>query len=839
MYESTIKTSTQTLKQTPIETNGEIPSSRFGHSFTILTPEISILFGGAKGNLKTYHFSNETYIFNFKNKKWTNIEYSNFNLTKEEIPSPRAAHGSCKNDNLQILIYSGSTDLNNKNDDLWLFDYNIYLKTLKNNFIYNNNFGKLWQKIPILGITPGKRYGHSLIFISPSIFLFGGNLSSNLLSNDVFLINLNNIPYSWIKINISNDSKIPSPRMYHSFCVYDNKMIIIGGRNEKNNALNDIWMLYKGNDKKYYWKLCNENNKNNNFNCLIGRYNHSNVLFGSLLILIGGRNKFYKENLDIEVFDFENENIFKFKGIGLYRQNTFIIENNIYIYSGFIIQNNIISSMNFFYVINLDDLFKNSNLYNKYKEILIKKNNNNFLFDRRVQTLNLPKNNFENKYILEKDNINKNQNIKKNIECKFHLSHDVIIGNTDNTILSENITHFISEDDELIYTNIIFRKLSINKLQEEKKRIGNDKINNQLLNQKKYNIKIIDKIINFLLRPFDWINLKNKLNDFSKEELILLIKESKNIIEKDKSLLKVRSPCKIFGNLFGQYNDLMRFFSSFGNPSDIILNGDIYIFNYIFLGNFIDLGFESLEIIFLLIALKVKFPKNIFLIRGNHEDINLNKYNGLIDECKEKLNDNINDNESIFILLNDLFNYLPFGIIIDQNILCIHSGIGNNIKLISDIENIKRPINIDLNNKESIVYQLLYSECQENENYNIKINNYENNNNNNNDNNKNICKFYSKNHLNEFMTENKIELIITSHKFINDGIKSFFNDKLIVVNSSTDFLDKYDNVGGMLYVAKKTIKKPIQIIPKLINVFKEEKGKKFRKYDNFSSNNIL
>ncbi len=86
----------------------------------------------------------------------------------------------------------------------------------------------------------------------------------------------------------------------------------------------------------------------------------------------------------------------------------------------------------------------------------------------------------------------------------------------------------------------------------------------------------------------------------------------------------------------------MRFFSSFGNPSDINLNGDIYIFNYIFLGNFIDFGFESLEII-LLIALKVQFPKNLFLIRGNHKDININKYNGLSDECKEKLNDNIND----------------------------------------------------------------------------------------------------------------------------------------------------------------------------------------------------
>jgi protein phosphatase len=316
-----------------------------------------------------------------------------------------------------------------------------------------------------------------------------------------------------------------------------------------------------------------------------------------------------------------------------------------------------------------------------------------------------------------------------------------------------------------------------------------------------------------LLRPFDWINIKDKLSEISKEEIISLINEAQNIFEKDKSLIQVRSPCKIFGNLFGQYSDLMRFFSSFGNPSETNQMGDIYIMNYIFLGNCIDLGFESLEVIFLLIALKVKYPNNIYLIRGNHEDINVNSFNGLSDECKEKLNDNIKSPDSIFMKLNNLFNYFPLGITIDQHILCVHSGIGNNIKSISEIENINRPVNIDLNDKDNIVNQLLYSDCQENENpMNYKI--------------------YSKNHLNEFMSNNKLELLITSHKFINEGIKSFYNDKLIVVNSATDFLDKYENIGGMLNVAKKTVKRPIQIIPKLINVFKEEKGNKFRKIQN-------
>ena len=55
-------------------------------------------------------------------------------------------------------------------------------------------------------------------------------------------------------------------------------------------------------------------------------------------------------------------------------------------------------------------------------------------------------------------------------------------------------------------------------------------------------------------------------------------------------------------------------------------------------------------------------------------------------------------------------------------------------------------------------------------------------------------------------------------RFINEGIKSFYNDKLIIVNSSTDFLDKYNNIGGMINVAKRTVKRPIQIIPKLFKL---------------------
>ena len=68
----------------------------------------------------------------------------------------------------------------------------------------------------------------------------------------------------------------------------------------------------------------------------------------------------------------------------------------------------------------------------------------------------------------------------------------------------------------------------------------------------------------------------------------------------------MRPPVKIIGDLHGSYIDLMRFFDIWKSPSD---NGDIHAFDYLFLGNYVDKGQYSLEIICLLFALKLKYPK--------------------------------------------------------------------------------------------------------------------------------------------------------------------------------------------------------------------------------------
>ena len=111
-----------------------------------------------------------------------------------------------------------------------------------------------------------------------------------------------------------------------------------------------------------------------------------------------------------------------------------------------------------------------------------------------------------------------------------------------------------------------------------------------------------------------------------------LCEEVEKIVATESTLLRLRAPLKVFGDIHGQIGDLNRFFENFGAPTDdISLKGDIEAFGYLFLGDYVDRGNKSLETILLLFALKLKHPEDIHLLRGSHEDKRINRFMGFGD----------------------------------------------------------------------------------------------------------------------------------------------------------------------------------------------------------------
>ena len=110
----------------------------------------------------------------------------------------------------------------------------------------------------------------------------------------------------------------------------------------------------------------------------------------------------------------------------------------------------------------------------------------------------------------------------------------------------------------------------------------------------------------------------------TENEIIFLIKSSTKIFSEQEILLDLEAPIAILGDIHGQYFDLLRLFEYGGYPPKA---------NYLFLGDYVDRGKQSIETICLLMAFKIKWPENFFLLRGNHESEIVNRLYGFYDEC--------------------------------------------------------------------------------------------------------------------------------------------------------------------------------------------------------------
>lgn len=105
---------------------------------------------------------------------------------------------------------------------------------------------------------------------------------------------------------------------------------------------------------------------------------------------------------------------------------------------------------------------------------------------------------------------------------------------------------------------------------------------------------------------------------------------------------------------------------------------------YLFLGDYVDRGYYAIEIMLTILSLKINFPNQIFLLRGNHESRQMTIYHNFRDECILKYNSNIYD------LFNDLFDSLPISAIIDGQFICLHGGLSPDIKTVEDLQKLNR-----------------------------------------------------------------------------------------------------------------------------------------------------
>ena len=620
------------------------------------------------------------------------------------------------------------------------------------------------------------------MFLKPYLILFGGNYGNEAV-NDVWIFNSEAQPLQWSKLEITGE--LPPTRVYHTaaVCNYgfaNGMMVIFGGRKKDGNVLNDMWGLRRHRNGNWDWtKAPYKGNPKD-------RLQHSSLFCGNFFINIGGRSTAEGDNLPIEVYDTETSEWHTFLTYKRFRHASFVVDTTLYIHGGLEDEkhNNPAKVLN---ELNLLDVFlEDTTMTNKLKAYILDK--------KKTSSPNSKEGGSES----SKSNSPNSQSNGSGIGMK---GNDKELRIADKAVIA-----FKQNNNEF---SEIVRMLSVEKLQDETSK-KQDLM--KLFKTQPLSVDLHEKMLNVLLRPREWIerpydpDLKFL---FDNDMVIELITRAIKVVEDQPMVLRVEAPVKVFGDIHGQYTDLMRFFDLYSAPIEGP-GGDIEGLDYIFLGDYVDRGTHSLETMCLLMSLKIKYPNQIHLLRGNHEDRWINSAFGFQAECIHRLCEDP-DNPAIFNYFNDFFDRLPLAAIVNDTVLCLHGGIGSSISSISDIEKIKRPLEVIhevTNIDQQLVVDILWSDPTDSDmDTGIQPNSTRDP-----TGVGNIVKF-GPDRVSEFLKNNNLSLILRAHECVMDGFERFAGGQLITIFSATDYCGKHKNAGAILFLTNKFEIKPYLIYP--------------------------
>jgi len=260
-----------------------------------------------------------------------------------------------------------------------------------------------------------------------------------------------------------------------------------------------------------------------------------------------------------------------------------------------------------------------------------------------------------------------------------------------------------------------------------------------------------------------------------------IIQDGSAILKKEETLLTVESPITICGDIHGQFYDLLKLFEVGGEPGKT---------RYLFMGDYVDRGYFSIECVLLLWALKVLHPNDVFLLRGNHECRHLTEYFTFKQECEIKYS------TAIWETCMTAFDALPLAALLNEQFLCIHGGLSPEVKTLNDIRCIDRF-------KEPPPFgpmcDLLWSDPFEDYGKENAISEKFT------PNNVRGCSyFYSFNAVCDFLQANSLLSMIRAHEAQDAGYKMYRRasatgfPSLITIFSAPNYLDVYNNKAAIL-----------------------------------------
>ncbi|OHT11262.1 Serine/threonine-protein phosphatase PP1 isozyme 2 [Tritrichomonas foetus] len=252
----------------------------------------------------------------------------------------------------------------------------------------------------------------------------------------------------------------------------------------------------------------------------------------------------------------------------------------------------------------------------------------------------------------------------------------------------------------------------------------------------------------------------------NKDHLIKICQVGQKFLNQDDIVLKLQGPICVIGDIHAQYIYLWKFLQKGGDPENT---------KYLFLGDYVDRGVNSIEVMTMLLCLKIMYPDNIYLIRGNHETEKMTKSYGFYEECIESYD------EEVYNAFLDLFDYLPLAAVIGEKLLCVHGGISPHLEKVEQLEEFERPLKIP---DSGLLSDILWADpVKETGGFGTNPK-------------RGGSLTFDPVVTKKFLRDNGLKGIIRAHEWVMEGYEAPF-DGVVTLFSSPNYCDQMRNKGAM------------------------------------------
>jgi serine/threonine-protein phosphatase 2A catalytic subunit len=257
---------------------------------------------------------------------------------------------------------------------------------------------------------------------------------------------------------------------------------------------------------------------------------------------------------------------------------------------------------------------------------------------------------------------------------------------------------------------------------------------------------------------------------------------AKEILQKEDNVKAVQAPVTVVGDVHGQFFDLLELFEIGGKPP---------CYNYLFLGDYVDRGYYSLDCVLLLVALKVRYPDRISLTRGNHECRQITQVYGFYDECLR-----VHGSANVWMHFTDLFDFLPLAALVDNCIFTPHGGLSPSLDRIEHVQKLDRFVEIP---HEGPICDLMWSDPDDRYGWGISP--------------RGAGYTFGQDITETYNHENGVQFIVRAHQLIMEGFQWQHGDGVLTLFSAPNYCYRCGNQAAIMQLDENLNKSILQFEP--------------------------